>query len=52
MTIQIDIPDDAIKQEVNINNDDIIKVVNFAIHYLFRVTFHCNISNSNIKNFY
>ena len=26
MTIQIDIPDDAVKQEVNINNYDIIKI--------------------------
>ena len=26
MTIQIDIPDNAIKQDVNINNDDIIKI--------------------------
>ena len=26
MTIQIDIPDDAVKQDVNINNDDIIKI--------------------------
>ena len=49
MTIQIDIPDDAIKQEVNINNDDIIKVIEFAIHYMFRVAFCYNISNSNIK---
>lgn len=26
MTIQIDIPDDAIKKDVNINNNDIIKI--------------------------
>ena len=26
MTIQIDIPDDAVKQDVNINNGDIIKI--------------------------
>ena len=26
MTIQIDIPDDDVKQDVNINNDDIIKI--------------------------
>ena len=49
MTIQIDIPDDAIKQEVNINNDDIIKIIEFAIYYMFRVAFCYNINNSNIK---
>lgn len=35
MTIQIDIPNDTVKQEVNINNNDIINVVYFAIYYMF-----------------
>lgn len=49
MTIQIDILDDAIKQEVNIDNDYIIKIVYLAIRYMFKVAFCYNISNSYIK---
>lgn len=49
MTIQIEIPDDAIKQENNVNNINIITLIDFGIHYIFRVALYKHISDSDIK---
>lgn len=49
MIIQIEIPDDAIKQEDNVNNNNIITLIDFGIYYIFRVALCKHISNSDIK---
>lgn len=49
MIIQIEIPDDAIKQEDNVNNNNIITLIDFGIHYIFRVALYNRISDSDIK---
>ena len=49
MTIQIEIPDDAIKQEDKVNNTNIIALIDFGIHYIFRVALYNHISDSDIK---
>ena len=49
MIIQIEIPDDAIKQEDKVNNTNIISLIDFGIHYMFRVALYNHISDSDIK---
>lgn len=49
MIIQIEIPDDAIKQEDKVNNTNIIALIDFGIHYIFRVALYNRISDSDIK---
>ena len=48
MIIQIDIPDDAIKQE-NIENEDIVNIIECGIYYMFKDYNKYNIANSDIK---
>lgn len=49
MIVQIEIPDDAIKQEGDVDNDDIINTIDSGVHYMFRVYSYYHISNSDIK---
>lgn len=48
MVVQIDIPDDAIKQE-DIENEDILNAIESSVYYMFRVVGNYHIEDSKIK---
>ena len=50
MIVQIDISDDAIKQE-NTKNEDVFNAIKYGVYHTFRIRCNYNIIDSKIKFF-
>lgn len=49
MIVQINIPDNAIKQDDIIDNNDILNLIDSGFYYMARVSGHYNLERAEIK---